>query len=111
MFAEFEGCEATVLAYFNAPHRTAIIAVRGPSREEDAFLVLHGCRRLELPVSWKVSSISAVRKDDSAMILADPESNVYVDFYGGRLLGRDAMLAFFGGDVGLIQQIVNFHST
>jgi len=107
-FRELGGCEATVLAFLAAPHRTMIVAVRASTREDDTFIVLHGCRRIVAPIKWSVGSIDVARVDADTVVLSDSCADVQIECYGGRLLRRAETSAFFGDNPSLKQLIDEF---
>ena len=111
MFLRFTGLEAEVLTYVAAPHRTAIIAIKGLSPGGDMFAVLHGCRMFMMPVSWTVGCLSVRREDPDTIVLSDSECNVDVYFYAGRLCSRNDAIAYFGESIFLRQLISEFHSS
>lgn len=109
MFSQFVDCSAKLLAYFAAPHCTAIVAISGVAREHDAFIVLHGCKRFSLPVSWKVRRLDSERKDSDTMLLSDAEHGVNIEFYAGRLCKRSDVINLYVDNLWLLQLIDDFN--
>lgn len=110
MFLRLADREAVVLAYFASPHRTAIIAIRGESRDADAFVVLHGCKRIVAPISWIVRCLDVRREDSDTMVLSDRDCGVEVHFYAGRLFSRKDVTAYFAESTCVRPLIDDFHT-
>ncbi|MEQ8786400.1 MAG: hypothetical protein RIC55_08875 [Pirellulaceae bacterium] len=110
MFRPFSGRRAELLTYYKSPHSTAIVGVRGPTRAEDEFIFLYGCRRLQAPVNWTVGELTAARREVDFVTLRDAAAQVLVDFNAGRLFSRNDALAFVRGDAVLTQMLEDFHS-